>query len=124
MFLSDFACSADKCVISRVAKITPTKNGQFVTFWKRSFEGPIIPYDVSDPFDLLVVSVKNAEQCGRFVFPKDILVKQGVISSGTQEGKRAFRVYPPWDIPESKQAAKTQAWQLSYFFESEFLSLI
>ncbi|OQA36315.1 MAG: MepB protein [Candidatus Dependentiae bacterium ADurb.Bin331] len=28
-----------------------------------------------------------------------------------------MRVYPPWDIPESQQAKKTQAWQLIYFFE-------
>lgn len=30
----------------RVAKITPTKNGHFVTLWKRSEKGPIAPYDI------------------------------------------------------------------------------
>ena len=29
----------------RVGKITPTKIGQFVTFWKRIGKGPILPYD-------------------------------------------------------------------------------
>jgi MepB protein len=33
----------------RVAKITPTKVGQFVTLWKRVGRGPIQPFDLSDP---------------------------------------------------------------------------
>ncbi len=110
---------SDLRVIFRSAKITPTKNGQFVTFWKRSAEGPIAPYDVRDQFDLLVVNVNHALQAGQFVFPKQVLLDQGVLSSSTQAGKRALRVYPPWDIPESKQAEKTQKWQLIYFFESK-----
>ncbi|MFQ6421766.1 MULTISPECIES: MepB family protein [unclassified Bacillus (in: firmicutes)] len=32
-------------------------------------------------------------------------------------GKRAIRVYPPWDKTTSRQAQKTQAWQLEYFLE-------
>jgi hypothetical protein len=32
-------------------------------------------------------------------------------------GKRAIRVYPPWDKAESRQAEKTQKWQLEYFVE-------
>jgi len=42
----------------RIGKITPTKVGQFVTFWKRLGKGPILPYDLNDPFDFLVVSVR------------------------------------------------------------------
>lgn len=40
----------------RVGKITPTKIGQFVTFWKRIGKGPILPYDLNDPFDFLIIS--------------------------------------------------------------------
>lgn len=29
-----------------------------------------------------------------------------------------MRVYPAWDIVQSKQAKQTQAWQLPYFFEA------
>lgn len=29
----------------------------------------------------------------------------------------AIRVYPSWDKPVSKQAIKTQSWQLEYFIE-------
>jgi hypothetical protein len=101
----------------RVAKITPTKVGQFVTFWKRSFSGPIVPYDISDIFDFLVVSVRDEEHFGQFVFPKSVLHEKGLLSQQAKGGKRAMRVYPPWDITESPQAKKTQKWQCDYFFE-------
>ncbi|MFN7095220.1 MAG: MepB family protein, partial [Burkholderiales bacterium] len=39
----------------RIAKITPTKIGQFVTFWKRTGNGPIQPYDTTDKIDFFVV---------------------------------------------------------------------
>jgi hypothetical protein len=107
----------NKTIKFRVAKITPTKIGQFVTFWKRIGCGPIMPYNMNDSFDLLVVSVRNAQHFGQFVFPKDMLWQKGFVSKDEKDGKRAMRVYPPWDITNSLQAKKTQAWQLLYFFE-------
>jgi len=101
----------------RAAKITPKKTGQFVTFWKRIESGLIAPYDILDPFDLLVVSVRKETHFGQFVFPKSVLYQKGYISKEQQGGKRAMRVYPPWDITEIKQAQKTQSWQTAYFFE-------
>jgi len=79
----------------RTAKITPTKIGQFVTFWKRLGSGPILPYDISDEFDFLIVSVRHKDQLGQFVFPKYVLYSRGVISKDGKDGKRAIRVYPP-----------------------------
>lgn len=101
----------------RVAKITPTKIGQFVTFWKRIGKGPIQPYDLNDPFDLLIVSVRAENHFGQFVFPKKVLCEKGIISTDEKEGKRAMRVYPPWDKADNPQARKTQAWQLKWFIE-------
>lgn len=101
----------------RAAKITPTKTGQFVTFWKRVGKGPILPYDLNDPFDLLVVSVRSTNRFGQFVFPKSVLCEKGLVSKEKVGGKRAMRVYPPWDKVDSSQAKKTQAWQMQYFFE-------
>ncbi|MGE5196129.1 MAG: MepB family protein, partial [Anaerolineae bacterium] len=101
----------------RVGKITPTKNGQFITFWKRLGKGPILPYEYNDPFDLLIVSVRAESHFGQFVFPKTTLLEKGVVSKEGKGGKRAMRIYPPWDIPDSRQAKSTQAWQLPYFFE-------
>lgn len=114
------ACSFeinDQHIKFRVAKITPTKIGQFVTFWKRIGSGPIEPYDVLDPFDLLVISVRDGEFFGQFVFPKSILSAKGLLSKETRGGKRAMRVYPPWNTTTSEQARKTQLWQITYFFE-------
>lgn len=106
-----------KIIKFRVAKITPTKIGQFVTFWKRIGDGPITPYDINDSFDLLVVSVRDIKNFGQFVFPKNVLWQKGLISKDGIGGKRAMRVYPPWDLADNQQAKKTQAWQLLYFVE-------
>ncbi|MDD2984350.1 MAG: MepB family protein [Crocinitomicaceae bacterium] len=104
-------------VISRTAKITPKKAGQFVTFWKRNKQGPIEPFHFADDIDFFVVNVRFENRFGQFVFPKSILVQKGIISIEKKEGKRAFRVYPIWDVVESKQALQSQKWQTNYFFE-------
>lgn len=99
----------------RVGKSTPTKVGQFVTFWKRIGKGPILPYDFNDSFDFLVLSARAENHFGQFVFPKAVLCEKGIISSSEKEGKRAMRIYPSWDKADNFQAKKTQAWQLHYF---------
>lgn len=105
-------------VISRTAKITPTKTGQFVTFWKRNGEGVTEPYSEFDAFDFLVINVFKDDNLGLFVFPKSVLISKGILSSiHKKEGKRGFRIYAPWDIVTSKQALKTQQWQCEYFLE-------
>lgn len=101
----------------RVAKITPTKIGQFVTLWKRFGSGPIQPYDFSNPVDFFIISTRKNDCCGQFVFPKSILVQRNVFSINANGGKRAIRVYPPWDVTVSRQAQKTQKWQMEYFIE-------
>lgn len=104
-------------VVCRCAKITPKKVGQFVTFWKRSGQGPIEPFHESDAIDFFLVNVRSENNFGQFVFPKSMLIEKGILSSDNKEGKRAFRVYPSWDITKSTQAAKTQNWQLDFFYE-------
>ena len=68
----------------------PKKVGQFVTFWKRTGNGPIEPFDEQDSVDYYVVNVRSAEAFGQFVFPREVLLKKGIISTVTKEGKRAF----------------------------------
>lgn len=99
----------------RVAKTTPTKTGQFVTLWKREGKGPIQPFDVADPVELFIISTRKGNELGQFVFPKEVLLQQDIVSLNNQGGKRAIRVYPPWDVTTSKQAQRTQQWQLNYF---------
>jgi hypothetical protein len=103
-------------IVFRTAKITPTKTGQFVTLWKRINQGPIQPFDSLDSIDLFIISVRKDNQFGLFIFPKSLLITKEIVSD-KKEGKRAIRVYPPWDITTSKQAQKTQKWQLNYFLE-------
>ena len=101
----------------RVAKITPTKVGHFVTLWKRIGTGPIQPFDVADTVDLFIISTRNAEHFGQFIFPKDILCRHDIVSMAGKGGKRAMRVYPPWVETTNRQAQKTQDWQSDYFLE-------
>lgn len=107
----------DRRIKFRMAKITPTKIGQFVTLWKRIGDSEIMPYDREDPIDFFIVSVRKGEKLGQFVFSKKILVEKDIVSNAGKGGKRAMRVYPPWDRTESSQAKKTQVWQSMYFFE-------
>jgi hypothetical protein len=43
--------------------------------------------------------------------------EKGIVSKERAGGKGAMRIYPPWDVTDSAQAKKTQAWQLIYFFD-------
>lgn len=104
-------------ILFRAAKITPTKTGQFVTVWKRTGKGPIEPFDNLDDIDAFIITTKSGDNFGQFVFPKSALLLQGILTNDLKEGKRAIRVYPPWDTTTSKQAQKTQKWQLDYFLE-------
>lgn len=99
----------------RVAKITPTKIGQFVAIWKRDSKGLAAPFDVADNFDFLIINCVDRLEVGLFIFPKQILLQSDIISGVNRKGKRGIRVYPFWDKTENKQAQKTQAWQLDYF---------
>ncbi|WP_244307359.1 MepB family protein [Flavobacterium fluviatile] len=107
----------DKKVCYREAKITPAKTGQFVTLWKRNTAGTIEPFDFSDLIDFVIIAVRKGNNFGQFIFPKAVLLEKGIFSTSAKEGKRATRVYPPWDFATSKQAQKTQQWQMDYFLE-------
>ena len=109
-------------ILSRNAKITPKKAGQFVTFWKRQKNGPIEPFSGNDAIDFYVVNVRTEHKFGQFVFPKSVLIKKGILATENKDGKRAFRVYPHWDMVKSKQAERTQKWQLNYFYEISSLT--
>jgi hypothetical protein len=112
------ACSFElngKTVQYRVAKITPTKTGQFVTIWKRNSDGITEPFSISDDIDFIIISTRSACNFGQFIFPKSVLANKGIITQNSKAGKRGIRVYPPWDITTNKQAQQTQIWQTKYF---------
>lgn len=102
----------------RVANITSTKVGQFVAFWEKDVNNKNQPYLYEEAPDLLVITTfKNENEFGQFIFPKEVLLKKDILRSTSTKGKMAIRVYPIWDNPSSKQAIKTQKWQLPYFVD-------
>ena len=103
----------------RTSKITPTKTGQFVTLWKRNGNGITVPFDISDNIDFVIITSKNDDNIGQFIFPKTVLASKGVFTQKGKEGKRGIRVYPSWDLTTNKQAAETQRWQCKYFIVVE-----
>ena len=111
-----FQCN-DRNIIFRIAKITPKKVGQFVAIWQQNKSGFTAPYQHEDAFDFIVINVQCESNFGQFVFPKSVLIENGIVSTHQKEGKRGIRVYPSWDKPLSKQAVKTQNWQSHYFLE-------
>lgn len=104
-----------KTILQRVSKITPTKTGQFVTIWKRNGNGITEPLDNSDDFDFIIITARDKDNFGQFIFPKSVLADYGIITRNGKEGKRGIRVYPPWYIATNKQVMKTQSWQTQYF---------
>lgn len=116
-YCGHFLTVNDKKIHYRVGKVTPTKIGQFVTFWKRKGDSPIMPYDEEDDFDYYFIVCQTSENLGCFVFPKQLLVQKDYVSVEGEGGKRGFRVYPSWDKAENSQAKKSQAWQLDHFYE-------
>ena len=107
----------DKKIIFRVAKITPTKTGQFVSIWKRNKQGITTPFDHKDEVDFLLIVTKTPAQFGLFVFPKKVLLEHRIISNETLGGKRGMRIYPTWDSTVNPASQKTQAWQTRYFLD-------
>lgn len=60
--------------------------------------------------------MRSGDNLGQFIFLKNVLREKDFISQAGIGGKRAMRVYPPWDKPDNRQARNTQAWQLTFIF--------
>jgi hypothetical protein len=121
------ATSGRASIRFRVGKLTPTKVGLFVAVWRRSPDGGTEPFPADHPSaddaDTLVVSVREVEKSGHFVFPRSAMISHGIVSVKGTGGKRGFRVYPPWSLTSSRQARKTQEWQCAYFHDSSDMGL-
>lgn len=107
-----------KTVRFRVAKTTPAKIGQFVAFWEKDENNKNQPFSFEAAPDLLVINTSTSDNLfGQFIFPKEVLLKQNILSSTSTKGKMGIRIYPSWDSPTSQVALTTQAWQLAYFID-------
>lgn len=101
----------------QLAKITPSKTGQFVTIWQRDDKGITQPYKIDDNFTLYIIAVKDNNKQGVFIFPKAELYKHKILAGESSKGKRGIRVYASWDAALSKQAQKTKNWQTQFFID-------
>lgn len=123
--VADGAGSAGAVVRVRRGKVTPTKVGLFVTHWRRTSDGTTGAYDEHDGADVLLVTVSEPRASetgapaaqGVFAFPREALLRHGIVGHEGAPGKRGFRVYPPWSETALGQAARTQRWQLEHFVE-------
>jgi hypothetical protein len=107
----------NKAIRFRISKITPNKVGQFVSFWEKNEHMQNQAFSYESAPDLLVITCIDDNKIGQFVFPKKILLKEKILKTQDQKGKMAMRVYPSWDQPVSKQAKRSQIWQLHYFLD-------
>lgn len=132
-----------KRIIYRKAKVTPDRPGAFLALWKRPADSNSKPIPFTNEFDYLLVAVSSDGlttinnqlaniQSGLFLFPVELLVKKGIVSSLNSKGKTAFRVFPPWSESRalkgtgtfSNSAKVTQRWQCDYFLKQDQNKLI
>lgn len=102
---------------SRLAKKTPKKPGYFVAFWCKNKIDKNRPFNFDESKDKLIINILDGSKKGQFIFPKELLVKKGIISSEKHKGKMAIRVYPSWEQSLNKTAVSTQKWQIPYFLD-------
>ncbi|MFC6346725.1 MepB family protein [Vagococcus carniphilus] len=100
---------------SRLAKKTPTKKGYFVVFWEKDGNNINQPFLFEESPQETLVFVSDNEKRGVFKFPKEILLKKGILKDDKSKGKMGIRVYPEWESDLNQTATKTQQWQLDYF---------
>lgn len=100
----------------RTARITPTKPGAFLAFWRRDDDGATAPFGREDVGAGLLVFVEEEGRRGVFRFTDAHLEDLG-ITAGARPGKRGFRVYPSWCEGLNPQATKSQRAQAPAFQE-------
>ncbi|MCJ7968080.1 MepB family protein [Lactococcus lactis] len=109
--------SNNKIVRSRLAKKTPKKDGYFVAFWEKDNLNINQPFSDLDTPEALVILIDDEGKQGIFFIPKEVAVKNRILSNENQKGKMAMRFYPSWCKNLNSTAQKTQSWQLNYFKE-------
>lgn len=102
---------------SRLAKLTPKKKGYFVAFWEKDNHKKNQAFSYEESPEKLIVAIIDESKKGLFIFPKTILLEQGILRTDSQKGKMAIRIYPSWETDLNSSATKTQKWQVPYFVD-------
>ncbi|AVN62426.1 hypothetical protein CG001_02115 [Mesoplasma coleopterae] len=109
-----FILHGETCYFRKVKK-TPKKAGYFVAMYK--IENKNTPINYNDQINKLILYVLDGTNEGYFVFDKNTLLNNGILSFENKRGKMAFRVYPNWVNDLNSTAEKTKTWQMEHFFE-------
>lgn len=80
-------------IIQRKSKITPKRDGQFVTLWRRNLHGVTCPFDKNDCIDYVIIIYEVNKTRFYLTYTKDELLKEGIFT-GIKQGKRGFRIKP------------------------------
>ena len=62
-----------------------------------------------------MIIVIDEELSGYFLFPRELLVEKGILTTFEHKGKMAFRVYPKWCNQLNKRAEQTQSGNVNIF---------
>lgn len=109
--------SNNKIVRCWLAKKTSKKEGYFVAFWEKNSQDVNQPFSELDSIEMLAILINDEDKRGIFLIPKEVAVKNKILSNENQKGKMAMRFYPSWCKNLNSTAQKTQSWQLICFKE-------
>ncbi|WP_058211221.1 MepB family protein [Lactococcus lactis] len=88
--------SNNKIVRSRLAKKIPKKDGHFVAFWEKDSQNVNHPFSELDSIEVLLILINDEDKRGIFLIPKEVAVKNRILSNENQKGKMAMGFYPSW----------------------------
>ena len=80
--------------------------------WKKDENNTNVPFIEDDLENQLIVNIVDDKRRGQFIFPKDILIKKGILKVMILRENGIESVSTLGDT-----AAKTQVWQCAYFNE-------
>ena len=55
--------------------------------WKKDENNTNVPFTEDDLENQLIVNIVDDNRRGQFIFPKDILIKKGILKSDDSKGK-------------------------------------
>ena len=84
--------------------------------WKKDENNTNVPFTEDDLENQLIVNIVDDKRRGQFIFPKDILIKKGILKVMILK-ENGIESVSTWETGLNNTAAKTQVWQCAYFNE-------
>ena len=84
--------------------------------WKKDENNTNVPFTEDDLENQLIVNIVDDKRRGQFIFPKDILIKKGILKVMILK-ENGIESVSTLGEGLNNTAAKTQVWQCAYFNE-------